>query len=560
MKKISLILVLIVGFFTVNAQKKKPFFCSLPVIVEKEIKPTKNIIVFIADGTSISAYSAARLMKKYRKEGRNLNIDPYICGTVNTFSSNAPIGDSAPTSSCYMTGMTGRAGNISIYPLTDGENDLISLERDSAYQPLATIGEAMRIEQQKSVGMVVTCQFPHATPSDVMAHFDDRSNYPILAQQLAHNQIDVLFGGGTKFITQKMKKHFENTGTVLIQNDRKKFDEFNGNKIWALFGDVQTSFELDRNPEKEPSIAEMTEKALDILSKNKNGFFLMVEGSKIDWSAHANDPVGIISEFIAFDTAFGKALDFAEQDRNTTILVVSDHGNSGFSIGRSNLKKSYSKMSLEDLFGDIAKIKRTSYGLAKILLNTNEENFSSVFKQYTDIELTDKELKTLFNKSKNNKKVAYDKVAYSQTLMQSIIEIFKNRLPFGFTTGGHTGEEVLLSIYNPNNERLMGNVDNSDVHNYLYKISGLKKTMKQITGELFAKHTDVLKDFSYKIEEKKSFEYPILIVDIEGEKVEIPAYSSVVFVDKKPIQLNSVVVYMDKNKTFYLPKNIVNSF
>ncbi len=519
-------------------------------------QPTKNIILFIADGTSISVYSAARWMKRYQTNEFRLNIDPYICGTVNTFSSNAPIGDSAPTSSCYVTGITGRAGNISIYPLTDGKKDLIPLKRDSAYQPLATIAEAMRIEQKKSIGMVVTCQFPHATPSDMMAHFYDRGNYSILAHQLANNGIDVMFGGGNKYITKNIRKRLKRSGITLIEDDRKKFDNFDGDKVWALFGKVQTSYELDRNPQKEPSIVEMTEKALKLLNKNKNGFFLMVEGSKIDWAAHANDPVGIISEFLAFDEALGKAINFAKKDKNTTILVISDHGNSGFSIGRNHLKKSYAHMSLEELFGDIAKIKRTAYGLAKILLNTNKNDFRSVFKEYSGIDLTKKELKKLVE-FKEKKKVAYDKVAYSQTLMHSIIEIFKNHLPFGFTTGGHTGEEVLLSIYNPNNERLMGNVNNSDIFNYLYQVSGVQKNMQQITNELFSKHTEVLVGKEYKIvKNRKSF--PVLRTYIKGKKIDIPAYSSIIYVDSKPVMLNSVVIYIDKNKTFYLPKNITN--
>ncbi len=517
-------------------------------------QPTKNIILFIADGTSISVYSAARWLKKYQKNEFKLNIDPYICGTVNTFSSNAPIGDSAPTSSCYVTGITGRAGNISIYPLTDNQNDLIPLKKKNAYQPLATLAEAMRIEQKKSVGMVFTCQFPHATPADMMSHFDNRKNYPVLAQQLAHNQIDVLLGGGTKYLTDEIRNHLQKSGTTLIENDRKKFDNFNGNKMWALFGKVQTEYELDRDPKKEPSIAEMTEKALKLLNKNNNGFFLMVEGSKIDWAAHANDPVGIISDFLAFDEAFGKALDFAKKDKNTTILVLSDHGNSGFTIGRSHLKKSYAHMSLKELFGDISKIKRTAYGLAKILVDTENNQFTTTFKKYTDIELTNKELKKLL-KVKGRKKVAYDKVAHSETLMYSIIEIFRNRLPFGFTTGGHTGEEVLLSVYNPNNERLMGNVNNSDVFHYLYQVSGVQKPIQEITQELFSKHTDVLAGKKHKIIKKDKF--PVLRTHIKGKKIKIPAYSSIIYVDKKPIQLNSVVIYMDKNNTFYLPKNIL---
>ncbi len=541
MKKIFLLLLLVFAFGNIYS--------------EITPKPTKNVILFIADGTSISVYSAARWMKKYRKDGFQLNVDPYICGTVNTFSSNAPIGDSAPTSSCYVTGMTGRVGNISIYPLTDGKNDLILLNRDSAYQPLVTIAEAMKIEQKKSVGMVVTCQFPHATPADMMAHYHNRSNYPVLSKQLVHNGIDVMFGGGTKYMTDELREELAGNGTTLIENDREKFDRFNGDKLWALFGKVQTSYELDRNPQKEPSIVEMTEKALTLLNKNENGFFLMVEGSKIDWAAHANDPVGVISEFLVFDEALGKAIDFAKKDKNTTILVISDHGNSGFSIGRNHLKKSYSKMSLEELFGDVAKIERTAYGLSKILLDTDNDKLSQVFKKYTNINLTDKELQQLL-KVKKSKKVAYDKVAYSQTLMYHIIKIFKKSLPFGFTTGGHTGEEVLLSIYNPNNERLMGNVNNSDIFRYLYQIAGINQSMKQLTNELYSKHTNVLAGKEYEIIKKKS-QFPVLVTYVKSKRVEIPAYSSVVYVDKKRVKLHSVVIYMDKNNTFYLPKNIL---
>ena len=112
-----------------------------------EVRPTKNVILMISDGTSLSVLSASRWLKTYRNEGNKLNIDPWLCGTVTTFSSNAPIGDSAPTTSCYMTGITGQDSNISVYPVADPANDLIRLNPDSAYQPLATLLEAMQIEQ-----------------------------------------------------------------------------------------------------------------------------------------------------------------------------------------------------------------------------------------------------------------------------------------------------------------------------------------------------------------------------------------------------------------------------
>ena len=342
----------------------------------------------IPDGTSLSVVSASRWVKAYRNEGNHLNIDPYLSGTVTSFSSNAPIGDSAPTTSTYMTGIPQQAGNISMYPVADPENDIVKLNPDSAYQPLATILEAMKIEQKKAAGLVVTCEFPHATPADCASHYYSRSKYTVLAPQMAANNLNVMFGGGNDFITDEMKAFLKSTGTSLFQDDKKGMMNFTGDKVWALFDKQAMPYDLDRNPDLMPSIAEMTTKALEILNKNPNGFFLMVEGSKVDWAAHANDPAGMIGEFLAFDKAVGAAIEFAKKDGNTTIVVLPDHGNSGFSIGRNGLKKSYTSLTKDDLFGTVSKIKRTAEGLEKMLLNTKPEDIKEVFKQYTGIEIT----------------------------------------------------------------------------------------------------------------------------------------------------------------------------
>lgn len=204
-----------------------------------DVKPTKNVIVMIPDGTSLSVLSASRWLKTYRNEGTTLNVDPYMSGTVTTFSSNAPIGDSAPTTSCFMTGVPQQAGNVSIYPVADSANDLVKLNPDSAYQPLVTILEAMQREQAKSAGLVVTCEFPHATPADCAAHTYNRSDYKVIAPQMAYNNLEVMFGGGNAFVTEDMKQHFKNNGTTLIQNDKQALLDFKGDKAWALFGDKE---------------------------------------------------------------------------------------------------------------------------------------------------------------------------------------------------------------------------------------------------------------------------------------------------------------------------------
>ena len=528
------------------------FFVGL--ISAQEVRPTKNLIVMIPDGASLSVLSASRWLKVYRNEGTRLHIDPYLTGTVTTFSSNAPIGDSAPTTSTYMTGVPQQAGNVAIYPIADPENDLVKLNPDSAYQPLVTILEAMQMEQNKAAGLVVTCEFPHATPADCSSHYYSRSNYKAIAPQMAYNNLSVLFGGGNEFVSETMKQHFKNTGTTYIQNDKKAMLDFNGEKIWALFQNQAMSYDLDGNPTDEPSIAEMTEKALKILNKNNNGFFLMVEGSKIDWAAHANDPAGIISEYLAFDEAVGKAIEFAKKDGNTTVVILPDHGNSGFSIGRNGMKRGYSKMTLEELFGAVAGYKRTAGGLEKILLETTPENIKSVFKQYTNLDITDDEVKKLLS-AKNYKSIDYTKASEAKNMGHYITEIYNQKTGFGFTSGGHTGEEVFLAVYHPKGDVLTGNVRNTELHDYLYRVSGLKTPMREHTANTFAKHTDVFAGMKYEIVQEKN-KKPKLVVQLNGKTLEVPAFSSVATLNAKSFDLGSVSVFIDKNNTFYIPKKL----
>lgn len=522
-------------------------------LLAQEVRPTKNLIVMIPDGTTLSVLSASRWLKVYRNEGTRLHVDPYISGTVTTFSSNAPIGDSAPTTSTYMTGVPQQAGNVAIYPVADPDNDLVKLNPDSAYQPLVTILEAMQMEQNKAAGLVVTCEFPHATPADCAAHSYSRSDYKAIAPQMAFNNLSVMFGGGNEFVSDDMKQHFKNTGTTLIQNDRNAMLNFNGEKVWALFQDRAMSYDLDRNPAEEPSVSEMTEKAIEVLNKNPNGFFLMVEGSKVDWAAHANDPAGIIGEYLAFDEAVGKAIEFAKKDGNTTVVILPDHGNSGFSIGRNGMKRSYSRMTLEELFGAVSQYKRTAEGLEKILLNTKQDEIKSVFKKYTGIEITDAEKEKLLS-SKNYKSVDYTKASEAQNMGHYITGIYNERTGFGYTTGGHTGEEVFLAVYHPQGDALSGNVRNTELHDYLYKVSGLKTSMKEHTANAFAKHSDVFAGMKYQIIQKGG--KPNLVVKLKRQTLEIPAFSSVATLNGKPVELGSVAVFVDKNNTFYLPRKL----
>ena len=522
----------------------------------KPVKPTKNVIVMIPDGTSIGVVSAARWYQIYNKlGGENLAIDPYLCGTVKTFSSNAPIGDSAPTTSAYMTGMPQQTGNVSIYPLADPENDLVYVDPTMAYQPLATVLEAAKYQQNKATGLVVTVEFTHATPADCAAHYYDRGKYEFIAPQMAYQNLDVMFGGGNSILTDDIKQYFKSTGTTLIQDDAEAFRNFKGEeKVWALFCENAHPYDLDRDPNLVPSLEEMTQKAIDRLSQNENGFFLMVEGSKIDWSAHGNDAIGCITEYLAFDKAVTVAIDFAKKNGETTVVVLSDHGNSGFTIGRSGLDR-YDRASIEKLFGNVSKYKRTGEGLEKILLTTKPDNFKRVFKEYTDIDLTDDEYKLLLS-SKNYHESDYMKVSNSVNMGSSIVKIMNSRTYFGFTTGGHTGEEVFLAAYHPNGDIPIGMNTNVEINHYLCDALGLETSLKEITNEIFAKHTEVFNGMEYTID--KSGKFPVLKVKKGNVTLSVPAFKSVAYLNNQPISLRSVTVYVDKNDTFYLPKSLLN--
>lgn len=545
MKKICLSLMLLFIFSTAWAQQQ----------YRRQVKPTKNVIVMIPDGTSIGVVSAARWYQIYNNlGGDNLAIDPYLCGTVKTFSSNAPIGDSAPTTSCYMTGVLQQTGNVAIYPVADPANDLVPVDPTMAYQPLATILEAAKYQQNKSTGLVVTVEFPHATPADCSAHYYARGKYDYIASQMASQNLDVMFGGGNSIITDDIKQYFKSTGTTLIQDDVNTFRNFKGKeKIWALFCDREHPYDLDRDDTQIPSLAEMTEKALDRLSQNENGFFLMVEGSKVDWSAHGNDAVGCITEFLAFDRAIAKVMDFAKKNGETTVIILPDHGNSGFTIGRRDLK-SYDKATKDQLFKNVSQYKKTGEGLEKILLKTDPSQFKSVFKEYTNIDLKDDELNLLLSSQNYKHESDYMKVSNSVNMVSSIINIMNAHTYFGFTTGGHTGEEVFLAAYHPNGDLPIGMNTNREINQYLFDAMGLKTSLTEMTNEIFAKHTDVFKGLEYSID--KSTDFPVLKVKKGKNVLTIPAFKSVAYLNGKLIALNSVTVYIDKNDTFYIPRSL----
>ena len=545
MKKIYLLCLLISFLYSTTSAQQQ---------YRKPVKPTKNVILMIPDGTSTSVLSVARWYQKYNKTGGNLAIDPYLCGLVNNYLSNSPVPDSAPAMSGYMTGMPQRQGNISVYPIKDKNQDIVTVDSLHAYQPLATILEAAKYDR-KSTGLVSTIEFCHATPAACASHYYDRGKYEILAPQIAYNDVDIVFGGGTKVLTDDMKQYLTDNGTIVLEKDVDAFRKFNGDeKLWALFSDYNMGYERDRDSTKMPSLAEMTQKAIDRLSENEDGFFLMVEGSLVDYGAHANDPIAIIGDFLAFDKAVQVALDFAKAKGETTVVVLPDHGNSGFTFGDKDYSD-YSKKGLDPIYENVSKYKRTASGMEEIVLESNPNDIKALFKEYTDIDLTEKELREI-KKSRHIKEDDYMKVSSSKNLLSTISEIMNSRTHFGFVSGNHTAEDVFLAVYHPNGDLPTGLNTCTDINNYLADALGITRTLSELTDELYAKHSNVFADLKYSIDKSKKE----LTVKKGKDMLVIPAYKSVVYLNGEAVKLNSVVVYIDKNNTFYLPRNLVELF
>lgn len=541
----------------------------------ENVKPVKNVILLIPDGTSLATVSIARWLQWYEDPAKpNLAIDPFICGTVRTHSSNAPIGDSAPTTSCYMTGQPSRTGYVSTYPESDPANDIYPTDPKRAFQPLTTVLEAGRILKDKSAGLVFTCEFPHATPADCSAHSYNRGKYEWIAPQMAHNGLSVVIGGGTSLLSEADEAYLKANGYNVYRDNLAGMRADTGDKMWALYGAREMDYDIDRDPNQQPALEEMTRVAIEKLSRDEDGFFLMVEGSKVDWAAHANDPVGMATEFLAFDRACAVALDFAKRDGQTAVVIVPDHGNSGISLGSSRCG-GYDKLSKDQLFGAFSKVKLTAEGLAKKLNSSPNSEVQAIFREYAGFELTPEELSTLNNnKDYKNSPIPVDQrddageaSLYSGSLTGLMSHLITSRTCFGFTTGGHTGEEVFLAAYHPEIGSLpIGMRTNIELNHYLCALFGMTHdTLEDLTSRNFAPHTEVFKDYECEIVASKlEGAMPSLVVKNKKSKrrqLIVEPFTNIVKAGRKAdeeIRLESVVVYVDKNNTFYLPTSLAD--
>lgn len=528
----------------------------------------KNVILMIPDGCSLATVSAARWYQWYTNPDKEfLALDPYLCGTVRTSCSNAPIGDSAPTTSCYMTGYMSREGWVSTYPIADPKNDLYPLDPSKEYQPLTTVLEAARMLKGKSTGLVFTCEMPHATPADCSSHSYNRNKYEWIVPQQVHNRLNVVIGGGAGKLTDDGETYLKENGWGVFRDDINAMRTYEGNNMWALFCPGSMPYDIDRDKQTLPSLAEMTEIALKKLSTDPDGFFLMVEGSEVDFAAHNNDPIAMVTEYLAFDDACRVALDFARRDGNTAVIIVPDHGNSGITIGRRDMS-GYARASKDQLFKGLTGMHASCEEMARKVNAVPFDDIQNVFEKWCGFKLKDSELDVL----KNNREYQNSPIAkedrhpdpnYRSSLSRTIAQFMTDRTGFAFTTNGHSGEEVFLASYHPDAlKRPQGMLTNVQLNHYLCSLCGFTHDdLDRLTEENLAPHTKVFEGMKYEIsqsmgnKDQKSAS-PVLVVKGKKATLTISPFTNQVKVGKKTVEIPSVTVYVDRNNTFYVPRNL----
>ena len=509
----------------------------------KVTKEVKNVILMIPDGMSTDGLTLAR----WYNEGTSLNLDELASGLVRTYSADAPIADSAPAGTAMATGFKSHTGFVGVLPDENTMPGLDAIASGDARKPIANILEAAQLDG-KATGIIATSEIMHATPADFSSHAVSRKDYDSISEQQVYQDINVMIGSGTDYFTSEVRGDKEDLISVIQKNYQyadtpEAFNKVTKGNLWAMFAPSDMAYDFDRDPSKEPSLAEMTDKAIDLLSQDKDGFFLMVEGSKIDWAAHANDPIGLISDILAYDKAVGIALDYAKKDGNTLVISATDHGNSGITIGNGSTNSTYDKTPLSAFIDPLKKAVLTGEGIEE-MLNSDRSNIKEVMNKYYGIsDLTAAE-------------IAEIKETEEGSMNYTVGPMIAQRANIGFTTTGHTGEDVTLYVYAPKGlNQLTGTVENTDIAAYMEKAMGLD--LEKTTESLFVEASKAFKAKGAAVEfdDKTDAKNPVLIVTKGNKTIKMPMNKNIAYVNDVATTLDGVIVYNGIN--VFVPKNAV---
>lgn len=434
---------------------------------------SRNVIVMIPDGCDETVQTVARWYK-----GEPLNVDQMQTGAVKVHMANSIIPGSAAAATAFATGHKTTVRFLGVGPRTQ---DLLTGFEPTAdpYAPVASVLEAAKL-QGKSVGIVVTSRVTHATPAAFACHVEDRGLDNEIMEHMVYNNIDVVFGGGMRHLLPRVtdsegqrvpqyttsfgaqyvgyRTDGENLYQVLLDrgyrfvDSREQMQAVTSGKVWGLFDDSHMQPDMDRKhfATHEPSLAEMVEKAIEILSQNPKGFLLMVEGSQVDWAGHNNDPIYMVTDFIAFDDAVKVANDFAAQNSHTTVMAYPDHNTGGMKIGHYNTAVGYTETKIEDLVEPLKGMIMSANGVVAMMEGYSDAALATSVLENWNIALTDEDIAQIWALAPS--------VGLSYALARVVSE---NHTVIGWTTHGHNGETVPLWM--KGKDAPVGVIDNTEL-------------------------------------------------------------------------------------------------
>ena len=410
----------------------------------------KNIILMIGDGMGPAHVDIAWLYAT-RHLGKNLVMTEVMDKGQTAYMVNdtadSTVTESAAAAVQMATGVKVLARSIGIGP--DG-------------RVLKTILE-MAKEKGKVTGLVTTSGITDATPAGFIAHVPHRSEEEKIAEQLVKSDVNILFGGRKVFFLPEAEKGKRKDGRNLITEAQQngyavvgtaeEMKSVRGEKILGLFNQGNLLFEIDRKGSTEPSLAEMTAKALEVLDKKKDGFFLMVEAGRIDHAAHNHDIASVIWDTLAFDEAIKVAYDYQKDHPDTLLIITADHETGGVAVlPYSQTSQEYEGINLEA----ISKIKGSHerWGV-ELGRNPTPEKIKEVIKKNFDIDLKEEEVKVIKDNTLNKLDPRH--------FRSSIGFVLRLYHRIGWVTDSHTASPLLLWGIGPGSEKIKGWRHNTDL-------------------------------------------------------------------------------------------------
>jgi len=465
----------------------------------------KNIIFMVSDGFGPTSETFGRTYYQYVNNytyNQITPLDKIYVGQSRTRSYDSLITDSAAGATAFSCALKTFNYGLAVDPNS---------------RPCATILEAAH-DKGMLTGIVVTSRVTHATPGAFLGHAVNRNEEDFIATWLAPNitsnpnydrQVDLLFGGGLCHFIPSTENDscrkdnlnlLEKTEYTFIDN-RFLFDNLNETDVlpvMGLFTPDHMSFEIDRDPKKEPGLWEMADKALKILSKSdkkKKGFFLLIEGSRIDMAAHGNDPAAHANDILAYYKTIEVVKKFVDENPNTLVVSVSDHETGGLALGYQPTQVYPKYIWYPEV---VAKVKKSTNKIAQDiekLINSNNNNknngeeddgrnnelYDQTINMISEImginDVTVDELKYILEPKEERK---------TQDLANYLAKMISHRARIAWTTHGHSGADVNLYAYGKGAKLFRGSMENEEIGRVLEKI--LEVDLNELTKRHFSNY------------------------------------------------------------------------